>query len=65
MGIQYEAVDYNDPLSLLLQAEGEDTDDLASFYDAGSHVSRPLKDKDADDMLGASPAELAEQDMPH
>lgn len=62
MGTHYEAVDYNDPLSLLLQAEGEDTDDLESFYEAGCHVSHPQRDKDTDDMLGASPAELAAQD---
>ena len=65
MGTRYEAIDFNDPLSLLLQAEGEDTDDVESFYDAGSHVSRPLKDKDVDDMLGASPFELAAQDLLH
>ena len=62
MGTHYEPVDYNDPLSLLLQAEGEETDELESVYEAGCHVSRPRADKDADDMLGASPAELAAQD---
>ena len=62
MGTHYEAVDYNDPLTLMLKEEGEDTDELESVYDAGCHVSRPRADKDTDDMLGASPAELAAQD---
>lgn len=65
MGTHYEAVDYNDPLSLLLQAEGEDTDELESFFDAGTHRAKSFerdKDVDVDDTLGASPAELAAQD---
>ena len=63
MGTHYEAVDYNDPLSLLLQAEGEDTDELESFFDAGTHRAKSFeRERDTDDMLGASPAELAAQD---
>ena len=63
MGTHYEAVDYNDPLSLLLQAEGEDTDELESFFDAGTHRTKSFeRERDTDDMLGASPAELAARD---
>lgn len=35
--------DYNDPLTILLMAEGEyeEAEALQSFYEAGTHVSRP------------------------
>ena len=63
MGTHYEPVDYNDPLSLMLQAEGEETDELESVYDAGTHRAKSFeRERDTDDMLGASPAELAAQD---
>ena len=65
---RYEAVDYNDPLSLLLAAEGEDddVDALHSQYDAGTHrraTSEP--ERTESDMMGASPVELAAQDWLH
>ena len=63
---RYEAVDYNDPLSILLQAEGEETDERESFFEAGTHrraTSEP--ERTGFDMLGASPVELAAQDWFH
>ena len=66
MGYVYEAVDYNDPLSLMLQAEGEETDDRESFFEAGSHRAKSFeRERDTGDMLGASPFELACQDSLH
>lgn len=64
----YEAVDYNDPLSLLLAAEGEydDVDERQSFFEAGTHrraTSEP--ERTGSDMMGASPVELAAQDWLH
>ena len=62
----YEAVDYNDPLTLMLQAEGEETDDLEAMYDAGTHRAKTYeKERTEYDMMGASPAELAAQDWLH
>ena len=63
---RYEAVDYNDPLSILLQAEGEETDERESFFEAGTHrraTSEP--ERTESDMMGASPVELAAQDWLH
>ena len=65
---RYEAVDYNDPLSLLLAAEGEDddVDERQSFFEAGTHrraTSEP--ERTESDMMGASPVELAAQDWLH
>lgn len=64
----YEAVDYNDPLSLLLAAEGEDddVDERQSFFEAGTHrraTSEP--ERTESDMMGASPFELATQGWLH
>ena len=64
----YEAVDYNDPLSLLLAAEGEDAEceALEAMYDAGTHRAKTYEpEREYDDMLGASPVELAAQDWLH
>ena len=63
---RYEAVDYNDPLALMLQAEGEETDERESFFEAGTHrraTSEP--ERTGFDMMGASPVELAAQDWLH
>lgn len=65
---RYEAVDYNDPLSLLLAAEGEDAEceALQSFFEAGTHrraTSEP--ERTESDMMGASPVELGAQDWLH
>ena len=65
---RYEAVDYNDPLSLLLAAEGEDAEceALQSFFEAGTHrraTSEP--EREHGDTLGYSPAEWAAQDWLH
>ena len=63
---RYEAVDYNDPLSILLQAEGEETDERESFFDAGTHRAKTYEpERTGFDMLGASPVELAAQDWLH
>lgn len=64
----YEAVDYNDPLSLLLAAEDEEAEceALQAQYDAGTHrraTSEP--ERTESDMMGASPVELAAQDWLH
>lgn len=64
----YEAVDYNDPLSLLLAAEDEEAEceARASFFEAGTHrraTSEP--ERTEGDMMGASPVELAAQDWLH
>ena len=64
----YEAVDYNDPLSLLLAAEGEDAEceALEAMYDAGTHRAKTYEpEREYGDMLGASPVELAAQDWLH
>ena len=68
MGSPYEAVDYNDPLSLLLQAEGEDAevDALHEQYDAGTHRAKTYEaEREHGDTLGYSPAEMAAQDWLH
>ena len=65
----YEAVDYNDPLSLLLAAEDEDAEceALQAQYDAGTHRAKTYEPErfESDDMMGASPVELAAQDWLH
>ena len=62
----YEAVDYNDPLSILLQAEGEETDERESFFEAGTHRAKTYEaEREHGDTLGYSPAELAAQDWLH
>ena len=60
----YEAIDYNDPLSILMALEGDD-DDRESLWDAGSCVTRGEREREIDghDMRGASPAELAAMDF--
>ena len=58
----YEAIDYNDPLHILMALEGEgEDDDRESLWDAGSCVTRGERERSIDgtDMRGASPAELA------
>ena len=65
MGIRYEQVDYNDPLTLLLLAEGSDdeVDELHERYDSGMHRTKTFEaEREDSDMLGASPMELAAQD---
>ncbi len=65
---RYEAVDYNDPLSLLLAAEGEDddVDERQSFFEAGTHRAKTYEaEREHGDTLGYSPAELAAQDWLH
>lgn len=60
MGIRqhFEAVDYCDPLALMLLAEGEDTDELESFWDAGLARAKSFEpERTSGDMLGASPFE--------
>ena len=60
----YEAIDYNDPLHILMALEG-DEDDRESLWDAGSCVTRGEREREIDghDMRGASPAELAAMDF--
>ena len=68
MSTQYEAVDYNDPLALMLQAEDEEAEceALEAMYDAGTHRAKTYeKERTEYDMMGASPAELAAQDWLH
>lgn len=61
----YEAIDYNDPLHILMAREGDEDDDRESLWDAGSCVKRGERERDIDgtDMRGASPAELAAMDF--
>jgi hypothetical protein len=56
-----------DPLTQLLRAEEEysECDEIESRFESERCVSRTQKDSDRDDMLGASPAELAAQDFLH
>ena len=64
----YEAVDYNDPLSLLLAAEGDEAEceALQAQYDAGTHRAKTYEpERFESDMMGASPVELAAQDWLH
>ena len=58
----YEAIEYNDPLHILMALEGEgDEDERESFWASGGAVSRGERERivDGTDMRGASPAELA------
>lgn len=57
----YEAIDYNDPLHILMALEGDEGDDRESLWEAGSCVTRGEREREIDghDMRGASPAELA------
>jgi len=53
-------IDYNDPLTLLLMAEGDDEecDVLHSCWNAASHRARSYEpERLTSDMLGASPFE--------
>lgn len=57
-------VDYNDPLTLLLEAEEEDSecDELHSVWEAGQHRARSYEpERTRSDLLGASPFELQYQ----
>ena len=61
MGMRHEPCTFADPLSLMLAAEGfsAEADELASFYDAGSHRTSTVEvEKTEGDWLGASPFEL-------
>ena len=63
--VEYDPSDggANDPLELLLRAEGDDpeAEALSPWYEAGTHRRAPLGSWTSDDaqhdMLGASPAE--------
>ena len=64
MGMRYEPCTFNDPLSILLAAEGagDEADELASFYDAGSHRTSTVEvEKTEGDWLGSSPFEIEHQ----
>ena len=64
MGMRYEPCTFNDPLSILLAAEGfsDEVDALASFYDAGSHRTSTVEVEKAEgDRLGSSPFEMEHQ----
>ena len=66
--MSYEQGSYdNDPLTLLLRAEeaNEECDEIESRFESEHCVTRTQKDSERDDMLGASPAELAAQDWLH
>lgn len=60
-------VDWNDPLSLMLQAEEADDecDALHSLWDAHSHCAKTFEVERGDDMLGASPFELSNYERSH
>ena len=57
----YEAIDYRDPLSILMSMEGDEDEASESFWTSGSSVRRGERERviDGHDMRGASPAELA------
>lgn len=57
----YEAIDYNDPCTILMAMEGDEDDASESVWSSGCSVSRGERERDIDghDMRGASPAELA------
>ena len=57
----YEAINYNDPLHILMSMEGDEDDATESFWASGCSVSRGERERivDGTDMRGASPAELA------
>ena len=57
----YEAIDYRDPCSIMMEQEGDEGDVTESFWSSGCSVSRCERERDIDghDMRGASPAELA------
>ena len=57
----YEAIDYRDPLSILMAQEGDEDEASESVWASGCSVSRGERERDIDgtDMRGASPAELA------
>ena len=57
----YEAIDYRDPCSIMMEQEGDEGDVTESFWSSGCSVSRGERERDIDghDMRGASPAELA------
>ena len=61
-----EAVDYNDPLSILLAREGESCDELESCYRSALHRARCSEpERQTGDWLGASPFELASRELEH
>ena len=57
----YEAIDYRDPCSIMMEQEGDEGDVTESVWSSGCSVSRGERERDIDghDMRGASPAELA------
>ena len=57
----YEAIDYRDPCSIMMEQEGDEDDVTESVWSSGGAVSRGERERDIDghDMRGASPAELA------
>lgn len=62
----YEAIDYRDPCSIMMEQEGDEGDDeRESVWSSGCSVSRGERERDIDghDMRGASPAELAEREF--
>lgn len=54
----FEQITYADPLAQLLALEDEDFD-AESLYATNAERTGRTWDSDRDDMLGASPAELA------
>ena len=58
--IMLNTIDYNDPLTILMNAESDEQDcDGESLYATNAERTGFTRDNDRDDMLGASPAELA------
>ena len=57
----FEAIDYRDPCSIMMEQEGDEGDVTESVWSPGCSVSRGERERDIDghDMRGASPAELA------
>ena len=59
--MMHEAIDYNDPCSIMMSMEGDEDDVTESVWSSGGAVSRGEREREFDgtDMRGASPAELA------
>jgi hypothetical protein len=54
-----EQINYDDPLHILMAAESDEDIDGEADYSSGACPTGMTWDNDRDDMLGASPAELA------